>query len=451
MTLKFSHEDPILIGMDHKGQAVEWSFMDVNNFNCLFLGTSGSGKTHTIQNLLARTYARGVTFHVIDIKGDFGYENLRDAGLGAYVTPEDFNNIRFDYFRDGASINPLQVPRTKEGGGVLMTIESMKALVKAYSPNAGIKQLGYLDEILKMVYADKGVVHDDERTWVLPSPDLNDLLAQIDLIFNVISSGLTIGSVSEIMSAFGKAKSKSEKTMAAMQAEEKDQLEIEEKINEQADGLIELLTGMVKQQINYTNIRKRSVGNGAIYEHWSKESLMGLRSIIQGMVDSRLFTGNPSVTRGGKINRYDLTEISPQHQQVIMRIVANRVFAMGVMETRRNGTFNPRVPSHILIADEGKHVKEISQSALSPFNRIGTEGRGYGVGIWCGVQQPDQVTQDLLKNFSTYCLLKVPEASYTEMARMFSVKPSYLKQLQPRENMLFSANGPYTLVNHFKD
>ncbi len=451
MTIKLTHDEPILIGLDHKGQPVEWSFTQVNNFNCLFLGTSGSGKTHTIHNLLARTYARGVTFHVIDIKGDFGYGNLVDSGLGAYVTPEDFNNIRFDYFSEGASINPLQVPRTKEGGGVLMTIEGMKALVKAYSANAGVKQLGYLDEILKMVYAQKGIVHDDESTWGLPSPDLNDLLAQIDLIFNVISSGLPIGSVTEIMSSFGKTRSKAERALATMQAEDKDQIEIEAKINDQADSLIELLTGMVKQQISYTNIKKRSVGNGTIYEHWSKESLYGLRSIVQGMVDSRLFTGNPSITRAGKINRYDLTEISPAHQQIIMRIVAQRVFAMGVMETRKLNTFNPRVPSHILIADEGKHVKEISQSALSPFNRIGTEGRGYGVGIWCGVQQPDQVTQDLLKNFSTYCLLKVPEASYGEMSRMFSIKPSYLKQLQPRENMLFSANGPYTLVNHFKD
>lgn len=450
MTVSLSHDEPIHIGLDNKGQEVDWSYTLVNNFNILFMGMSGAGKTHTIHQMLARIHARGTTFHVIDIKGDFGYENLVDSGLGAYVTPDDFNNIRFDYY-DGASINPLQVPSTKQGGGVLMTIETMKTLVKSFSPNIGVKQLGYLGDVLKMVYEERGIVHDDESTWVRPSPTLHDLLGKIDLVFNVISSGLSIGSVTEIMQAFGKSKSKAESTITKMNAEEKDQIEITEKINEQADSLIELVTGMVKQSISYNTLQKGSVGNGAVYEYWSKDSLYGLRSVIQGMVDSRLFTGNPSRTQRGKINRYDLTEISPQHQQVIMRIVASRVFAMGVMETRLNNTFNPTTPNHILVADEGKHVKEISQSAMSPFNRIGTEGRGYGVGIWCGVQQPDQVTADLLKNFATFFILKTPESTYPEVSRMFGVKPAYMKQLTARENILFSASGGYSLVSHFKE
>lgn len=448
--MNLTHFDPIQIGQTPRGDEIDWTFTKMNNFNALFMGTSGAGKTHTIHHMAARVFVRGTTFHVIDIKGDFGYENFAQSGLGEFVSPDDFNDITFDYF-DGSSINPMQVPRTKEGGGVLMTIEAMKALIKAYSPNTGTKQLGYLDDILKMVYQDRGIVHDDEHTWSRPSPDLNDLLEKIDLIFNVISSGIPVGSVTEIMDAFGKAKSRAEKTVGMMDIEEKDRVEIQDKLETEAFKLVDMLTGMVKQQFNYENIKSRSQTSGTVYEHWKKDSLYGLRSIIQSMVDSRLFTGNPSRTIANKINRYDLSMISPQHQQVVMRIVASRVFAMGVMETRAKGTFNPQYPAHILIADEGKHVKEISQSALSPFNRIGTEGRGYGVGIWCGVQQPDQVTPDLMKNFCTFFVLRTPESSFQEVSRMFGIKPAYLKQLQPRENVLFSANSPYTLVNHFKE
>lgn len=447
--MNLTHFDPILIGQTPRGEEIDWSFPKMNNFNALFMGMSGAGKTHAIHHMAAHVFRRGTTFHVIDIKGDFGYENFKRSGLGGVVDPDDFNDITFDYF-EGASINPMQVPRTKEGGGVLMTIEAMKSLVKVFSPNAGPKQLGYLDDMLKMVYQKRGIIHDDESTWSLPSPDLNDLLEQIDLIFNVISSGLPVGSVTEIMDAFGKAKARAEKTVGVMEIEEKDRVEIDDKLETEAFKLVDLLTGMVKQQLNYANIKSRSQSSGTVYEHWKKDSLYGLRSIIQSMVDSRLFTGNPSRTMANKINRYDLSMISSQHQQVVMRIVASRVFAMGVMETRQKESYNPQFPSHILIADEGKHVKEISQSALSPFNRIGTEGRGYGVGIWCGVQQPDQVTTDLMKNFCTFFVLRTPESSFGEVSRMFGIKPAYLKQLQPRENALFSANSPYTLVNQFK-
>jgi hypothetical protein len=134
-----------------------------------------------------------------------------------------------------------------------------------------------------------------------------------------------------------------------------------------------------------------------------------------------------------------------------MRIIAAQVFAMGIMETKKRNSYNPDSPNHILIADEGKHIKEISGSSIDPFNRIGTEGRGYGVGVWCGVQATDQVTKDLLKNFATYFLLKTPEASYPEVAKLFGPRPAQLKQLVARENLLFGTGGAYSLVNHFRD
>lgn len=446
-----SHFDPITIGTDNRGDSIEWSFPAVSNFNALFMGVSGGGKTFTLQQLLARVFQRGMTFHVIDIKGDFGYENFEKSGLGHLVQPSDFNDIRFDYY-DGSAINPLAIPRNKQAGGVMMTIEGMKQLVKNFAPNTGIKQLSYLGDILRDVYAKAGIDHDDESSWSKQPPTLDMVLDQIDLVFNTITSGLPSGTVSDIMQAFGKANSKASSTIAKMLGSEEGEAQIEEKVDEIANTLADLLKGHALSQINYKNIKgRKAAGSGAMWEFWSRESLFGLRSIIQDMVNCRLFTGVQSATKAGKINRYDLTEISPAHQQIIMRIVAARVFAMGVQETKRNDSFNPRYPSHIMVADEGKHIKEISQSSMSPFNRIGTEGRGYGVGAWLGVQQPDQVTNDLLRNFATYFLLKIPESSNVEVSRMFGVKPSLLKQLVPRENVLFSCGGSYSLVTHFKD
>lgn len=444
------HFVDIHIGVDAKtGEPKIWSYPSVTNFNIIFLGGSGAGKTHTIHHMAANVYVRGTTLHVIDIKGDFAHSNFEATGLGHMLHPEDFNEIKFNYYQDGCSLNPLQVPRTEEGGGVVRTIEYVKELVKVFNPQAGPKQLNYLIEILKTVYTKSGIDHDDPETWARQSPTLIDVLGEIDLIFNALTGGMDTTTVADIFKAFGQAKNQAEKDIRKMKIDEEPNSAIEERVHEIRATLEDTLKGHASKLINFDALTNRN-GARSDWEHWSKETLYSLKAIIQGMVDSRLFTGNPSKPRQGKINRYDLTALSPAHQQVIMRIIASQVFAMGVMETKRNNAFNPKYPAHILIADEGKHIKEISVSPISPFNRIGTEGRGYGVGVWCGVQQPDQVTKDLLKNFATFFLLKTPDASYQEITKLFGVRPTLLKSLLPRENLLFGTGGPYSLVNHFR-
>lgn len=152
MSARVSFDEPITIGYDPRGQAVDWSYTQLNNFNGLFMGTSGSGKTYTIKNMVARVHERGTTFHIIDIKGDFTAETFERDGLSHFVSQDDFNDIRFSYHEGGSSLNPLQVPRSSEGGGVTMTIQSVKTLVKYFNNSLGQKQIGYLGEVLKAVY-----------------------------------------------------------------------------------------------------------------------------------------------------------------------------------------------------------------------------------------------------------------------------------------------------------
>ena len=448
MNARVSFDEPITIGYDPRGQAVDWSYTQLNNFNGLFLGTSGSGKTYTIKNMVARVHERGTTFHIIDIKGDFTAETFERDGLSQFVSQDDFNDIRFSYHEGGSSLNPLQVPRSAEGGGVTMTIQSVKTLVKYFNNNLGQKQIGYLGEVLKSVYNDFGIIHDDEATWGKRAPTLEDVHAKLTLIYHTITSGIDSGSVGQIMNEIGKAKRKAVGMIKKAREEGEGEDQIAVSIAENADSVAEFIDAIVRSQMSFETLKRN--GTGEEWEHWSKDSVYGLRDTIGLMVETRLFTGNPSRTVEGKLNRYDLNELSQEHQQIMMRIIAGRVFAMGVMATKMTGKYDPPYASHILVADEGKHVKEISKGALTPVNRIATEGRGYGLGVWIGVQQPDQVTQDLLRNFSFYFLLKTPESSSKEMQRMFNIKPNQLKQLVARENCLYSSVNPYVTVNQFK-
>jgi hypothetical protein len=444
-----NHYDPIIIGTNNRGEVIEWSFTKAPNFNILFQGVSGGGKTWTIHQMIARVFIRGMTFHIIDVKGDFKYSLFEQNGLGHMVTESDFNMIEFNYL-DGASLNPLVIPRNKESGGVLRTIESVKELVKQFAPNTGVKQLGYLTDILRDVYAKKGIVHDDVDSWTNPPPTLDDVIDQIDLVASMITGRLPQDTVSEILDQYGKARKKAEKVVEDAVGHDIPIDVLRRDVAQVCDELVEILRIKAVQQLNYESILESNTG-AKLANEITRDSLFGLRSTIRDMCNSRLFTGRQSRTVPGKINVYEITQLSPAHQQIIMRIVAGRVFAMGVQETKTKDSFNPAYPSHIMIADEGKHIQAISKSPLSPFNRIGTEGRGYGVGAWLGVQQPDQITPDLLKNFATYMLLKVPEASYKEMQNKFGLKPNSLKQLVARENILYSDGGSWHLLPHFKD
>lgn len=449
MTAFVPFDEKILIGYCPQGESVDWSYPDLNNFNGLFMGISGSGKTWTLRNMIARVFVRGSTFHILDVKGDFKPQNFLDQGLSQLVSESDFNIITFSYFDGGSSLNPLQVPRSQEGGGVVMTIENAKELVNKFNPKLGGKQLGYLGEVLKAVYADFGILHEDEITWTKKAPTFADVHEKLTLIYQCIASGLDSGSVGSIMAEIGRAKRKAISAIRKAREEEEDEDSISLLCQEHADAASHFIAGIVKGQLSYESLNKN--GTGEEWQHWSKDSIYSLRDTISQMVESRLFTGEASTLQRNKINVYDMTQISSAHQQIMMDIIASRTFAMGVLQAKTSGNIDPKSASHILVCDEGKHAKAISKQPLSPVNRIATEGRGFGIGVWMGVQQPDQVTQDQLRNFSFYFLLKTPESSSKEMQRMFGLKPNQLKQLEGRENCLYSAGKKYVPVRHFKE
>ena len=449
MTVFVPIDEPIRIGYCSQGEAVDWLYPALNNFNGLFMGISGSGKTWTLRNMVSRVYQRRTTFHVLDVKGDFQPKNFADQGLSHLVSEDDFNIITYSYFDGGSSLNPLQVPRSQEGGGVVKTIENAKERVAKFNPKLGAKQVGYLGEVLKAVYADFGILHDNETTWGKKAPTFAEVHDKLTLIYQCIASGLDSGSVGSIMAEIGKAKRKSIAGMRKAREEEQDEDSVNLLCQEQAEESAQYISAIVRSQLSYDSLNKN--GTGEEWQHWSKDSIYSLRDTIGQMVESRLFTGEASSIKPNKINVYDMTQISSPHQQIMMDIIAGRIFAMGVLQAKTNAMIDPKSASHILLCDEGKHAKAISKQPLSPVNRIATEGRGFGIGVWMGVQQPDQVTQDQLRNFSFYFLLKTPESSSKEMMRMFGLKPNQLKLLEGRENCLYSAGKKYVAVRHFKE
>lgn len=413
----------VTVGRRTDGTIAEWDFNSRSNFNGLFIGASGSGKTYRLQNVMA-PLAGNCTFHVLDVKDDFRYENFVAAGLGGLVSPEMFNDINLGYVDGDSGINILQFSRSIEAGGVYMAVQEAIQVIKMFKPDLGSKMLAYLTELLHDLYDRFEIYHDDPASWQKRAPSILDLLNLVEKITVAIRSGLSMSVLDEL-----------EKIRRRAAKEDKDT----DKFHECCDEAAELLGKYGKEVC---------IGKTKYYSDWNMHSLHAIRETLRDMVKSQLFTRTNAQRVRGKINRYCIAQLHPTHQQIMFRIVLSQVFSMSVMETISTGNFNPKFPRHLVVCDEGKHVKQIAKSDMSPINRIATEGRGYGCGVLAGVQRIQHVTDDMAANFNSVFMAASPHASYPQIQKNFGVNSRQLSKLIPQKNFLFlESDGKYSLVD----
>lgn len=418
------------VGSKADGTPMHWGFSEVPNFNMCLLGESGSGKTYTLRGIIARIASMGITIHILDVKDDFSAEKFEKDGLLGYLPHQAVNDLDFSYVGGDCGLNILQFPKLPEAGGVYMAIQEILEIVHMFHPTFSKKMDGYLSLILKNVYLNAGITHDDQSTWSNAPPTLIDVMSEINLILAGLKSGLNrnqlekIGALSKRLRTISKDSESSEEEIGEAKARLKDEF----------NDYVEF--GLEKEQ-NY-------------YSGWKAESVQNIKDTVADMIESGIFTRPTRKRISGVINRYRLVGLGDRHRQIVMRIVMSQVFNMAVAQTSREGSFDPATPSHFLVFDEGKHAKQLAKSELSPLNRIATEGRGYGVGMGVGVQLVNHVTEEMLKNFSTRVVLHVPEASYAETQKNFGVTKNQLKQLKAQSNCLFGMKGKYGLINTFR-
>lgn len=418
------------VGTDQQGRSIEWDFSQVPNFNICVLGTSGSGKTFTLRQLVHYLVYSGITVHIMDVKDDFCKEKFMLDGLFG----EDDRvvcDMDFSYVGGDCGLNVLQFPKTPEAGGVYMAIQFFLEIVHMFNPSFSKKMDSYLTVILQKVYEKKGILHDDIGTWNNPAPVLSDVIEEIESILSHVS----LGGKRQTIELLHDLRQRAKKAL-------KDINSPEEKINELKDQLIVEFTQYVNDGL---------VDDQCDYQFWNLTTLQAIRDTIQSMLNSFIFSRPTLPRQPGKINRYCLSGVSDQHKRILMQIIMSQVFNMSVARTRSTNSFDPNRPSHFLVFDEGKHAKALAHSDLSMFNRIATEGRGYGLGLGIGVQNVNHITHDMVRSFGTQFLLSTPVASHAEVSKNFGAPKHLIKQLIPQNNCLFKgAEEGFSLIRSFR-
>ena len=133
------------------------------NSNVVIWGTSGSGKSRILKEMIKSLALAKKTVHVIDPHNDLKVE---DPAISE-------NYMEFTARNSPYGINPFEYDRDRANGGPKAQAALMLELFKKAIPNItwGPKQVSLLLSLVRDTYRLKGISDDDENTWGLEIAD----------------------------------------------------------------------------------------------------------------------------------------------------------------------------------------------------------------------------------------------------------------------------------------
>jgi hypothetical protein len=423
---------PIYLGTDFAGRDVSFSFQDAVNFSMLVAGMSGSGKTHGIRRLVREYCLRGITVMMLDTQGDLCRGEKR-------VPDEIRHDITFKYGSGGATLNPLRIDVSNNMGGYHVTVEDVVEIFRIVKRGQlGDRQTGDLRQLVIDCYAKRGIQQRDPSTWSEPAPTWTEFHTFVKEIMggghSRIDPSLYLR-LEEVAAGLALDQDWIEKKLTAEQlVRDPDRLG-ETSLNWLQEGLADELDRIASKE-----------APGEHRYDWKR--LDSIEQTIRGMANSGLFGDESVRPKLGKVNVFDLSSLRLEHKQAMIRILLDRIFYAAVRMT--GDDLNPPVPHTMIVLDEAKYAVAGAKGALSPLNRISTEGRKFGLGALCGVQHLKQLNTDLRSNISTKLLLHMEETYWPEAMKIMRVTEAEMRQIKPRSDGLFKFNDQATRAVHLQ-
>ncbi|MBI4020264.1 MAG: ATP-binding protein [Candidatus Aenigmarchaeota archaeon] len=183
----------------------------------------------------------------------------------------------------------------------------------------------------------------------------------------------------------------------------------------QAEDILQMLPAKVSQgnkALLYTAVRNMEKEDYTLkdiideIEKGKSQSKWGLISLLQNLLDTKLFSANPTrpeeLVQPGKISIIDMKEDRPDMQGIIVFKVLNELF-----EARKRG----KIPPCMVVIEEAQNFAPERGYGEVPSSKtirtIASEGRKFGVGLCVISQRPARVEKNVLSQCNTQMILKV--------------------------------------------
>jgi len=401
------------IGSNGDGSTILWQPDQCHNPHLIVGGSSGSGKTYTLREIINALSVQNISFTVIDKHGDFdGLDTIQEFCF------------RYGFKR---GINPLSIEPGIEYGGPQFAALSFASLINEVSGvhKLGPEQNNMLNNAIADLYRANGIKQEAPDTWRQEKyPDLNDLARFLMHKYKKILIGA--GSDKDVDSLY-KKKKHLEKLEKAAAREEDVGNEIEETI-----------TTLVSQYEAY--LRKGLLNDRDFLIYTNAKSLLGIKNRIEHYGKVGVFVKDEISLKNARLN---IKYLEDEQKKIVVYYVLKRL-----LDRFSKAAVTKKI-RHYIVIDECAFFLEISK-IKQQIKKIVQEGRKFGLGVIMATQNPLNFDEDILLNSASKMIFSVEPVIYKNMVRSFGVDAKVLSSMRPRVNCLFSTktngNGGYKLV-----
>lgn len=399
-------------------EPVVWDSHQAMNGHILIMGGSGSGKTHTLRNMIT-SMARsgsGLRLHVFDVHGDI--EPLPDSCA-----------VKFSE-QTGYGYNPLKLSDCIDSGGVRRRIQSFIGALKRTSRPLGSRQEAVLRALLTDLYAANGFYEDKPGSWRLEDglerkfakkyPTLIDACRFTQAKLRCLYLGGDTASATQLEQVNRKIQSVYSQLKALGQ------------LSPEAIKNHDELNKLKRAAINSYQAAVMSLGTGRelddLLRYDSKDVLRSVYERLDNLHATGVFRPEaPPFDDNATVWRYDVKNLREDEQKLLVYCRLEELFqqavAAGVQKDIR----------HIIVLDEAKRF--FNDEADNPLNVIAAEGRKFGLALVCASQSPTHFSEEFLANVATKLLLRLDEMYWDSSVRKLKIELKTLKYIVPRKTM----------------
>ncbi len=425
---------------------VVWDSRHLLNAHMVVCGKTGTGKSYSVKKMLtagayqARTNPDcPVRFHVLDVHADLTVAN-----------PELESRVIFSS-QTQIGFNPLEINTHEHAGGVRVTINYFIGLLETVDRKLQVRQKNILRSLLEELYRNRGIIEEDQSTWVrrriTPElrlelinsgnrrklseyyPTLEDLIEFGQFKYNTVfgigdaaneNAKRTAASIKSLRVTFQKVRKLKQNLASKNSASQ--EVDLSSTLDQ-----IETLKLDAKEAFS-AFVDTMTSGNEAEdmvnFEH--KDSFASILIRLRDLKGTGIFSGDiPRFDKDKPIWNYHIKHVPEAEKKLLIYYVLEKIF-----EARRAAGESPDLMEIIVVDEAHKFIEEDSSSVM---NRIALEARKFGLGLWCSSQSPEHFSQDFITSVSTKILLGVDKGMWPKVSQTWDISKNELSLIVPKE------------------
>lgn len=398
----------VKLGVDkyNHGEVIGWDSTTVLNPHFLIFGSTGSGKTTQLINIVSQIKNMPQTrIHVFDCHGDIDLD------------PSFTSTVRFSETSE-FGVNPFSVSKDRDFGGVRRRVMSFISMVNRYTGTLGARQQSALRDLLYELYVMRGFYRSKPESWDSTgkkTPTVYDL----KVFAHSKLKRLVIGNSNAVFK-------KLDKLAKLMPKLEK---EISKPSGQKNIETIEGIKLDVKECFSkfIDNIETgHELDDYIRYE--SKDLLKSMLDRLDNLYAMGIFKDvSPQFDKNKPVWRYDIRSLSHAEAGFLVELYLERIFFWA----KQNGISRLHT---ICCIDEAQNY--MTKDASHILNIVMREGRKFGLGLINASQNFAHFHDDVVLNTATKLLLGADEAQLKFLSSKLAVDSSKIKIIKPKQTAL---------------